>query len=90
MISFKILSRFIIFLKGLKTDDLILGFGSLRASNFSSLKDVAQIIQHRLECEIPLCVRRSDTLIHITLIPKPWSGKGFLGCVVLPFDTVDR
>ncbi|EFX62012.1 hypothetical protein DAPPUDRAFT_309024 [Daphnia pulex] len=75
---------------GLKADDLILGFGSLRASNFSSLKDVAQIVQHRLECEIPLCIRRLEVLMQITLIPKPWNGKGFLGCVVLPFDTVDR
>ncbi|KZS19047.1 26S proteasome non-ATPase regulatory subunit 9 [Daphnia magna] len=75
---------------GLKPDDLILGFGTLRASNFSNLKDVAQIVQHRLNCEIPLCVRRYDELMQITLIPKTWSGKGFLGCVVLPFDAVDR
>lgn len=75
---------------GLKCEDLILGFGSLRSSSFQNLQDVARIVQHSINRDISLCVRRSDKIVPLKLVPKPWTGQGLLGCVILPCDNVDR
>ena len=77
-------------MQGLKSEDLVLGFGTLRANNFSGLQDVAQIVQHSVDREIMVCVKRNERLLPLSLIPKVWSGKGLLGCVLLPIDNVDR
>lgn len=80
----------IMLLQGLKVDDLILGFGSLRPDNFTNLQDIAKVVQHSVDREIPLCVKRSNRLFPLTLVPKAWDGRGLLGCVLLPYDTLDR
>ena len=77
-------------LQGLKSDDLVLAFGTLRIKNFTSLQDVARIVQHSVDKEVPLVVRRSSKLFPLTLTPRHWSGKGLLGCVLLPIDNPDR
>jgi len=75
---------------GLRSDDLILGFGSLRSSSFQSLQDIAQIVQHRINQSITLCVRRSEKILPLVLVPKPWAGQGLIGCVILACENVDR
>jgi len=75
---------------GLKCDDLVLRFGSVRASNYGSLQDLAGVVQHRINCEIPVYVRRGERNLAITLIPRTWSGRGVIGCTFLPQDNVDR
>ena len=76
--------------QGLKHSDLILKFGTIRAKNFNSLHDIASVVKHRENSEIPLVVKRLEKIVSITLVPKTWSGQGLLGCTLLPHDNVDR
>ena len=83
--------------QGLKTDDLIVAMGTLRCSNVGNngLNDVADLVRHSIDRPIPVCIRRPDSanniLMELILTPKKWPpGVGLLGCVLLPFDSIDR
>lgn len=70
--------------------------GTLRCSNVGhGLTDVADLVRHSVDRPIPVCIRRVDSvnngLIELMLTPKKWPpGVGLLGCVLLPFDSIDR
>lgn len=76
---------------GIKVDDEIIEFGSVNVSNFKDLKQIGEIVMHRQNQQIALKIRRRNAMHELSLIPKPWSGRGLLGCnIVLADNCADR
>lgn len=69
--------------QGIQLHDEIIEFGSLNTSNFKVLGQIADIVKHRENQTIVLKVQRDKTVHELHLIPKPWSGRGLLGCNIL-------
>ncbi|KAM3727538.1 putative 26S proteasome non-ATPase regulatory subunit [Dirofilaria immitis] len=72
------------FRAGLKDGDQLIQFGSLHAGNFSDIKELRVIVQNSIDKPIRVTVLRNNRPIRLELIPQAWSGKGTLGCSVLP------
>ncbi|KAG0710673.1 26S proteasome non-ATPase regulatory subunit 9 [Chionoecetes opilio] len=70
--------------------DLLTKFGSVHAENFRSLTDVAQVVQHSVNSPVQVCVQRSEDSVSLALVPRQWSGRGLLGCNLLPYERLDR
>ncbi|XP_020658393.1 26S proteasome non-ATPase regulatory subunit 9 [Pogona vitticeps] len=73
-------------LSGLQVGDEIVEFGSVNARNFRSLQDIATVVQHSEEKPLSVTVIRGGERVHLGLTPKRWSGKGLLGCNILPLQ----
>uniref|UniRef100_A0A0R3RSF9 Nas2_N domain-containing protein n=1 Tax=Elaeophora elaphi TaxID=1147741 RepID=A0A0R3RSF9_9BILA len=72
------------FRAGLKNGDQLIQFGSLHAGNFTDIKELSVVVQNYMNKPIRVTVLRSDRPIRLELVPRTWSGKGALGCSVLP------
>lgn len=72
-------------LAGLQVDDLVLAFGSVTLQNFSSLQVIGSIVQYSKGKEIIVTVKRGENVNDLKLTPKDWSGKGLLGCNIVPY-----
>ncbi|CAB0038788.1 unnamed protein product [Trichogramma brassicae] len=77
-------------LAGIQVDDFILEFGSVSNRNFKSLKDIGDLVESSRYKEVPVKIKRGSNTFALTLIPRPWSGKGLLGCHVVPLEAVER
>ncbi|XP_012275608.1 26S proteasome non-ATPase regulatory subunit 9 [Orussus abietinus] len=77
-------------LAGIRVDDLILEFGSIDSRNFRTLKDIGDLVEHSRYKTILLKIKRGYNTIVLSLIPRPWSGNGLLGCNVVPLEVVER
>ncbi|XP_031833835.1 26S proteasome non-ATPase regulatory subunit 9 [Nomia melanderi] len=75
---------------GIQLDDLILEFGSIDFRNFKSLKDIGTLVQNSRYKKIGVKIKRGSDILALILIPRPWAGNGFLGCNVIPIETVER
>ncbi|KAF4529543.1 hypothetical protein B566_EDAN014389 [Ephemera danica] len=75
---------------GLQVEDQFVEFGTLNANNYTSLQDVAQIVQNSVNTEIPIKVKRKTQFLRLRLTPKTWSGRGLLGCNIVPLENVER
>ncbi|KAJ8674101.1 hypothetical protein QAD02_005363 [Eretmocerus hayati] len=75
---------------GIQVEDLILEFGSISSSNFKSLKDVGALVENSRYKDISVKIKRGSNTFALTLTPRPWSGKGLLGCNVVPIEAVER
>jgi len=78
---------------GLQVGDCIFSFGSIDSTNFSSLKDIGDLVSRSVGKTINLKVKRGNSLIKsLSLIPGEWSGRGLLGCHIINFEpeNVDR
>lgn len=71
-------------------DDLILEFGSVNASNFRTVQDIGTVVQHSQGHSVSVRVKRNDKMLRLSLTPRMWSGRGLLGCNVIPVETVER
>ena len=83
---------------GLKEEDLIVAFGPLHADNHDHLKAIAEYVLGVAaeQKSIEICVlRRSEHSVNkedrwetlkLNLAPRPWSGRGFLGCHIVPYS----
>lgn len=78
------------FLQGIEIGDLIVEFGSIDSRNFKTLKDVGELVERSRYKPIFMKIKRGVNTAVLTLIPKPWSGKGLLGCNVVPVEAVER
>lgn len=65
-------------------------FGSINIKNFKSLKDVGSLVESSINKDVIVRVKRNANTIVLSLTPRPWSGKGLLGCNVIPLETVER
>lgn len=72
------------FLAGLRVGDEIIEFGSINTQNFRNLRDVASVVQHSEGKSLRVGVIRSGQEVHLNLTPKQWSGRGLLGCNLVP------
>ncbi|XP_015120213.1 26S proteasome non-ATPase regulatory subunit 9 [Diachasma alloeum] len=75
---------------GLCVNDLITEFGSVNSQNFRSLKDIGDLVAHSLNKPVIVKVKRRSDYTVLTLVPKPWAGKGLLGCNIILLESVER
>lgn len=72
---------------GLRIKDEIIEFGSLHGENYEALKQFADIAEHKLNKQVAVLVKRKETETSfetIQLVPRKWSGRGYLGMMVKP------
>lgn len=75
---------------GIALRDEILEFGTVNASNFRELSQIAAVVRSCENKVVPVKVRRDGTVVDIVLVPKVWSGRGLLGCNVVPMEALQR
>ncbi|XP_053647451.1 26S proteasome non-ATPase regulatory subunit 9 isoform X2 [Cherax quadricarinatus] len=75
---------------GLLENDFITQFGSITCDNFRSLTNIAQVVQHSANSPIQITVSRNEQSISLSLTPRQWSGRGLLGCNIVPVEKLDR
>lgn len=71
-------------------EDLILEFGSIHCRNFKALTDIAKLVENSRYKTVYVKIRRGSDTIVLPLTPRPWVGKGLLGCNVIPLEAVER
>ncbi|XP_067127143.1 26S proteasome non-ATPase regulatory subunit 9 [Centruroides vittatus] len=71
---------------GLHIDDTIIQFGSITSKNFVDLSNVANLVQHSVGKPIHVKVIRGTRVFNLSLTPRTWSGKGLLGCNIVPME----
>ncbi|XP_063313060.1 26S proteasome non-ATPase regulatory subunit 9 [Pelobates fuscus] len=71
-------------LSGLQVGDEVVAFGSVNASNFQTLQNIASVVQHSEGKPLSITVVRDNKSVNISLTPQRWSGKGLLGCNIIP------
>lgn len=73
-------------LADLKLDDRICKFGEIEFNNFVGLRQIGEyVVKHENQHISIAFIRNSDgnNLVQMTsLVPKKWSGRGLLGCVI--------
>ncbi|XP_066993689.1 26S proteasome non-ATPase regulatory subunit 9 [Anabrus simplex] len=75
---------------GILAEDFVVEFGSVNTSNLKSLQDIGTIVQHSVGRPVVVRIKRQERVIRLTLTPRPWSGRGLLGCNIVPFESVER
>ncbi|XP_011881654.1 PREDICTED: 26S proteasome non-ATPase regulatory subunit 9 [Vollenhovia emeryi] len=75
---------------GIQVEDLILEFGSVHYRNFKSLTDIGKLVENSRYKTVNVKIRRGSNVIVLLLTPRPWVGKGLLGCNVIPVEVVER
>ena len=83
-------------LAGLEQEDLIVEFGPLHAENHNQFRAIAELVQ-RMASEqraIPITLLRrrieEQTLKKYSLLPRPWSGRGLIGCHIVPYTSEEH
>ncbi|KAJ8286264.1 hypothetical protein GJAV_G00036430 [Gymnothorax javanicus] len=69
---------------GLRVGDEIIEFGSINTGNFQTLQNIASVVQHSEGKALSITVVREGQTVHLSLTPQRWSGRGLLGCNILP------
>ncbi|XP_061116995.1 26S proteasome non-ATPase regulatory subunit 9 [Conger conger] len=69
---------------GLCVGDEIIEFGSVNTGNFKTLQNIASIVQHSEGKSLSIAVIRGEQKVHLGLTPQRWSGRGLLGCNIVP------
>ncbi|EKM49487.1 uncharacterized protein PHACADRAFT_264995 [Phanerochaete carnosa HHB-10118-sp] len=76
---------------GLLREDLILSFGNLTKSSFTSntLQPLATFVALQENREISVKVlRAADEIATLTFVPRTgWGGRGLLGCHIVPYSS---
>lgn len=71
---------------GLQVGDEIIQFGSVSAANFVNMQSVAAVVEHSKGKSLPVLVRRDDLQKRLSVTPNTWSGRGLLGCHIVPIS----
>eukprot|EP00045_Choanoeca_perplexa_P012137 m.131131 g.131131 ORF g.131131 m.131131 type:complete len:200 (+) comp15901_c0_seq3:2062-2661(+) len=61
--------------------DRVVQFGSITATNFGSMQDVAKLVQHAAGKTLRIDVQRAGRERSVELVPNRWAGQGLLGYV---------
>uniref|UniRef100_A0A1A7Z1A7 26S proteasome non-ATPase regulatory subunit 9 n=1 Tax=Iconisemion striatum TaxID=60296 RepID=A0A1A7Z1A7_9TELE len=69
---------------GLRVGDEIIEFGSVNTENFQNLQNIASVVQHSEGKSLRISVIRSGQKAQMSLTPQRWSGRGLLGCNIVP------
>ena len=72
---------------GLQEEDLIVKFGNVDFENNNQLKALASLVPDvaTRQGSIIIKVKRGNETLDLTLKPRPWSGRGLLGCHIVPY-----
>ncbi|XP_041095861.1 26S proteasome non-ATPase regulatory subunit 9-like [Polyodon spathula] len=73
-------------MSGLQVGDEIFEFGTVNSQNFQNLQNIASVLQHSEGKPLSIAVIRSGKKVHLGLTPQRWSGRGLLGCNILPLQ----
>lgn len=69
---------------GIQVRDKILSLGTINSHNFKDLAQIGDLVKSCQNKSVPVRILRDSATIELTLVPKPWSGRGLLGCNILP------
>jgi len=77
---------------GIKVGDRVAIFGSVNVDNFGALSDVGREVRQNQGKQVRVKVVRNWTEEHpasaevvtVKLVPREWSGRGLLGCNIIP------
>ncbi|GAA6089478.1 26S proteasome non-ATPase regulatory subunit 9 [Tachysurus ichikawai] len=69
---------------GLCVGDEVVEFGSVNPSNFHNLQNIATVVQHSEGKSVSVSVIRNGQKVRLSLTPQRWSGRGLLGCNIVP------
>ncbi|CAG08436.1 unnamed protein product [Tetraodon nigroviridis] len=69
---------------GLQVGDELIEFGSVTAGNFQNLQNIASVVQHSEGKPLRVVVIRKEQKAVMSLTPQRWSGRGLLGCNIVP------
>ncbi|XP_077985794.1 26S proteasome non-ATPase regulatory subunit 9-like [Glandiceps talaboti] len=71
---------------GLLVGDTVVKFGSVTTDNFQTLLNIAEVVKHGQGRPLSVLVIRNGELVHLGITPQTWSGRGLLGCNIVPFN----
>ncbi|XP_068461448.1 26S proteasome non-ATPase regulatory subunit 9 [Clinocottus analis] len=69
---------------GLRVGDEVIEFGSVNTKNFQNLQNIASVVQHSDGKPLRVTVIRDGQKAQMSLTPQRWSGRGLLGCNIVP------
>lgn len=69
---------------GLRVGDELIEFGSVNTGNFQNLQNIASVVQHSEGKPLRVVVIRDGQRVPMSLTPQRWSGRGLLGCNIVP------
>lgn len=72
---------------GIQVRDHITAFGTITSSNFKDLAQIGELVKSSQNKQIRVKVKRDSKYEELILVPKVWSGRGFLGCNIVPFTS---
>ena len=81
---------------GLQEGDLIVEFGStINHTNHNQLGALMPMVASAADTQQAITIvllrkqptTNTNNLIQVQLVPKPWPGRGLLGCHIVPYDT---
>jgi len=76
---------------GIILGDEIVQFGSVNADNYKDLREIGNVVQNSVNQPITIKVMRQNCRVaRLTLVPKRWSGPGFLGCAINTIENPER
>lgn len=75
---------------GIQVRDLILSFGTITASNFKDLAQIGELVKNSQNQQVRVKVRREQKIEELILVPKTWSGRGFLGCNIVTYSSTQN
>lgn len=70
---------------GIQVRDLITSFGTVTSVNFQDLAQIGELVKNSQNKQVRVRVKRTDKIEELILVPKAWSGRGLLGCNIVPF-----
>ena len=77
---------------GFQAGDLIVKFGDIHHDNNDNLRALMDVVTYAADAqaEIAITLLRKDeagtsNAVRLGLVPKPWPGRGLLGCHILPY-----
>lgn len=71
---------------GLRVGDEVIEFGSVNTGNFQNLQNIASVVQHSEGKPLRVTVIRDGQKAQMSLTPQRWSGRGLLGCNIVPIQ----
>lgn len=75
---------------GIQVRDQILSFGTISASNFKDLGQIGELVKNSQNQQVRVKVRREQKIEELILVPKTWSGRGFLGCNIVTYSSTQN
>lgn len=74
---------------GLKEDDLILRFGKITLDSPQGFQGLAEVVPEAAGegKPIEILVKRGQNVHTVNLVPRPWAGRGLIGCHIVPYQT---